>query len=91
MAEVLVNNFMCRFGIPLIIHSDQGRNFESCVFSEMCKLLGIQKTRAASLHPQSDGIVERFNRTIEDQLSKFVEDNQRDLATTSDGIQNRCS
>ena len=81
VAEALVKNFVCRFGVPLIIHSDQGRNFESLVFSEMCRLLGIHKTRTTPLHPQSDGMVEQFNRTIEDQLSKFVDDNQRDWDT----------
>ena len=47
----------------------------------MCRLLGIHKTRTTSLHPQSDEMVERFNRIIEDQLSKFVDDNQRDWDT----------
>ena len=78
VAEVLVKELVCRFGVPLYIHSDQGRNFESAVFSEMCHLLGIVKTRTTPLHPQSDGMVERFNRTLEAQLSKFVDDHQRD-------------
>ena len=69
---------MSRFGVPLSLHSDQGRNFESAVFSEMCSLLGIEKTRTTPLHPQSDGMVERFNRTLEAQLSKFVSDHHRD-------------
>ena len=56
----------------------QGRNFESVVFSEMCGLLGITITRTTPLHLQSDGMVERFNRMLESQLSKFVEDHQRD-------------
>ena len=43
VAEALVKNFVCWFGVPLIIHSDQGRNFESLVFSEMCQLLGYTK------------------------------------------------
>ena len=81
VAEALVNNFVCRFGVPLIIHSDQGRNFESQVFTKMCRLLGVNKTRTTPLHPQSDGMIERFNRTIEDQLSKFVDSNQRDWDT----------
>ena len=78
VAEALVKNFVCLFGVPLIIHSDQGRNFECLVFSEMCQLLGIHKTKTTPLHPQSDGMLERFNCTVEDQLSKFVDENQRD-------------
>ena len=71
VAEALVKNFVCQFGVPLIIHSFQERNFESLVFPEMCRLLGIHKTRTTPLHPQSDGMVERFNRTIKDQHQTF--------------------
>ncbi|CAB4041568.1 Retrovirus-related Pol poly from transposon 412, partial [Paramuricea clavata] len=44
----------------------------------MCRLLGIKKTRTTPLHPQSDGMVERYNRTLKRQLSLFVEEHQRD-------------
>ena len=74
-AEILVREVVSRFGVPLTLHSDQGRNFESTVFSEMCRLLGVRKTRTTPLHPQSDGMVDR---TLEAQLSKFVDHNQRD-------------
>ena len=43
VADVLVKEFVCRLGVPLFIHSDQGRNFESAVFGEMCRLLGINE------------------------------------------------
>lgn len=78
VARVLVDNLVCRFGVPLELHSDQGRNFESNIFQELCRLLGIHKTRTTALHPQSDGMVERFNRTIEEYLSKVVERHQKD-------------
>ena len=78
VAKVLVNEFFCRFGIPLELHSDQGRNFESNVFQEVCRLLHIKKTRTTPLHPQSDGMVERLNRTIEAQLAIFARENQTD-------------
>ena len=78
VAELLVKQFICRFGVPLLIHSDQGRNFESELFAEMCRLLGIKKTRTTPYHPQSDGMVKRFNRTLEAQLSKFADHNQKD-------------
>ena len=77
VAELLVIQFICRFGVPLLIHSDQGRNFESELFAEMCRLLGIKKTRTIPYHPQSDGMVERFNHTLEAQLSKFADHNQK--------------
>ena len=78
VAEVLVRNFFCRFGTHMEIHSDQGRNFHSNVFAEICKIMGIKKTRTTPFHPQSDGMVERYNRTLENQLALFVNDNQND-------------
>ena len=60
VAGFLVKEFLYHFGTPQIIHSDQGRNFESAIFTEMCQLLGIAKTRTTPLHPESDGIVERL-------------------------------
>ena len=78
MAKQLVHNFCCRYGAPMEIHTDQGRNFESRVFKELCRLLGIRKTRTTPLHPQSDGMAERFNRTLEQHLSKVVDENQPD-------------
>ena len=78
IAELLVKEVVCRLGVPQLIHSDQGRNFESTLFAEMCQLLSIKKTRTTPYHPASDGMVERFNRTLEAQLSKFADHNQRD-------------
>ena len=53
VAEKLVSDFMCRFGLPHELHSDQGTNFESKVMAEVCKLLDIEKTRTSpSTHSQ---------------------------------------
>ena len=76
VAHLLVTEVISRFGVPLQIHTDQGRNFESVLFKEVCRLLDIEKTRTTPLHPQSDGMVERLNRTLEAMLSKFVQQNQ---------------
>ncbi len=59
VAEILANKFTSRFGVPLQIHSDQGRNFESALFIDICNLVGIDKTRTTALRPESDGMVER--------------------------------
>ena len=42
VAEKLVSEFIFRFGVPRELHSDQGTNFESKVFGEICKLLDIE-------------------------------------------------
>ncbi|CAG2228923.1 unnamed protein product [Mytilus edulis] len=78
IAEILIDQFISRFGAPFQLHSDQGPEFESRLISELCKLLGIDKTRTTTYHPQSDGQVERFNRTLLSMLSKYVKENQRD-------------
>ncbi|XP_049308039.1 uncharacterized protein LOC125777350 [Bactrocera dorsalis] len=77
VAEAFVENWITRFGVPVELHSDQGRNFESSIFQEVCTLLGIHKTRTTALYPQSDGMVERFNRTLEEHLRKIVDKDQR--------------
>ena len=78
MASTFVREFICRYGLVKEIHSDQGRQFESSLFKEMCGLLGIDKTRTTAFYPASDGLVERVQRTIEDMLSKYMKENQRD-------------
>lgn len=78
VAEVLVQQWVSRFGTPLQVHSDQGTNFPSAVFKGMGQILGIDKTQTTPLHPQSDGMVERFNRTILNNLSLTVSRNQQD-------------
>ena len=75
VATTLIDEFFCRFSIPQQLHSDQGRQFESDVMKEVCKLLQISKTRTTPYHPQSDGLVERFNRTLISMLATSAHDN----------------
>ena len=76
-----INEIVCRFGTPLQIHSDQGRNFESKAFKDMCEFLHIDKTRTSSMRPQANGSVERFNRTLATMLTMFCEQEQKTLGT----------
>ena len=46
----------CSFGVPSILHSDQGRNFESEMLHQMLQAFGIKKSRTTAYHPQCDGI-----------------------------------
>ena len=74
VADILVGNIILRFGMPLVIHSDQGREFENGLMKSLCALLRCTKTRTAPYHPESDGMIERFNRTCLMMLSMFVND-----------------
>ncbi|XP_036001790.1 uncharacterized protein LOC118565513 [Fundulus heteroclitus] len=73
VAEVLASEWVCRYGAPQTLHSDQGRNFESEVFQKMCTLFGIEKTHTTPFRPQSDGQVERFNATLQKILATTAE------------------
>ena len=73
-ARVLVKNWICRYGVPDSIHSDQGRNFESQVFEEMCHLLNINKTRSTAYHPEGNGQVENLHKTLKSMLKTRVDD-----------------
>ena len=78
VAGKLIDEVFLRFSIPEQLHSDQGRQFESKLIAEVCRLLNIQKTRTTPYHPQSDGLVERFNRTLLDMLSTYTKDHPFD-------------
>ena len=78
VANKLVNEYIARYGVPLEIHSDQGRQFESGLFSEVCQLLDIKKTRTTPYHPASNGATERMNRVILAMLAIFCNKNDAD-------------
>ena len=63
VAEKLLELFS-RHGIPEEILTDQGSNFTSTLLSEIYKLVGTRPIRTTPYHPQTDGLVERFNRTL---------------------------
>lgn len=54
------------------------RTFESTLFREVLHLMGVRKTRTTPLHPQSDGAVERLIKTLQVQLSLFIDTSQSD-------------
>ena len=78
VARILVSSVFSRFGPPTVLHSDQGRNFDSTLMHEIYQLMGVKKTRTTAYHPQCDGLVERQNRTLQNILSSFVSEHSVD-------------
>ncbi len=79
IARLLVEEIVsCRHGVPAQLLSDRGTNFLSELIHEMCKVIGTQKINTTAYHPQIDGLVETYNRTLIDMLAKVVEKDGKD-------------
>ena len=78
LATLMVNEVICRFGVTHYIHSDQGANLTSNLMAAICRCLGMEQTHTSAYHPQGNGQVERFNRTLESMLAMVVNDHQTD-------------
>lgn len=72
-ARALVHGWISRFGCPVTLTSDQGRNFESDLFRELTRLIGCSKIRTTAYHPMSNGVLERFHRHLKSALKAHNE------------------
>ena len=82
VVDALMDVWLPRYGFPLFLHSDQGKEFDNVMIHKLSELLGTVKTKTTPYHPHSDGLVERFNRTLLAMLAMFVSqehDNWDDL------------
>lgn len=80
-AKVFIEEVVCRHGAPRQLLSDNGKNFRSNLVKEICKLMNTKKTFTTAYHPETDGLVERFNGTLTAMLSMYVSGHQRDWDT----------
>lgn len=70
IVKLLVEEVIPFFGVPEALLSDRGTNLLSNLMKDICNLLGIRKLNTTAYHPQCDGMVERFNRTLKMMLRK---------------------
>ncbi|MBA4719385.1 MAG: transposase family protein, partial [Nitrosopumilus sp.] len=72
IARLLCEEIVPLFGVPEALLSDRGTNLLSHLMLDVCALLGTTKLNTTAYHPQCDGMVERFNRTLKAMLRKRV-------------------
>ena len=60
IAQLLVDHVICRHGVPVQLLSDRRKAFSS-LMEDIYKLMGIHKVSTTAYHPQTNGLVERFN------------------------------
>lgn len=63
-----------RYGLPQMIHSDQGSHFTANVIEELCNYFKVQQQYSLPYRPQANGIVERCNKEIVTHLKSLVLD-----------------
>lgn len=61
-----------RVGIPKEVLTDCGTNFLSKLLQQVYQVLGVKGIKTTPYHPQTDGLVERYNQTLKNMLRKFV-------------------
>ena len=81
IAHLFVEQIVSRHGVPAELLSDRGTAFLSKLMQAVCEVMGVHKVNTTAYHPQTDGLVERFNRTLTDMLAKTVTRNGRDWDT----------
>ena len=72
LVELLTKEVVPFFGVPEALLSDRGTNFLLHLMTDVCAKLGITKLNTTAYHPECDGMVERFNRTLKAILRKHM-------------------
>ncbi|GFX18491.1 transposon Ty3-I Gag-Pol polyprotein [Trichonephila clavipes] len=79
IAKFLLEEIVLRHGAPRVIITDRGAVFRSRLVSSLVDLCNIDHRFTTAYHPQTNGLTERFNKTLADMLSMYVDVEQKKL------------
>ena len=78
VATTFCDAWVFKYGVPRSLLSDNGPQFNAKFFQSVCRVLGITNLYTSAYHPQTNGQVERYNRTIASMLCNYVNEHQDD-------------
>ena len=78
VARILVEQVICRFGCPLSLLTDNARELEGELMTEVCRLLGVDKLPTTVFKASTNATVERFHRTLNSMMGRMLENHERD-------------
>lgn len=78
VANFFAESIVCRYGAPQIILTDRGKCFESKFIETIYEIFASKHTRTTAYHPATNGLTERFNKTLATMLSMFVNNKHSD-------------
>ena len=76
VVQTFVTHWISRFGVPHVITTNRGKQFESHLFASLTQFLGSTGIRTTAYHPIANGLVERFHRQLKASL-KATDDTSR--------------
>jgi len=80
-ARIIFEELICKYGAPMELWSDRGKSFIGEITGYLADLFHIKQKFTSGYHPQTNGLTERFNRTITAELAKAVNEDKDDWPT----------
>ena len=78
IAKFIFEEIICRHGVPQIMISDRGTSFVNKIVDKLCEDFQLKHRLTSPYRPQTNGMVERFNRTLGESLAKLAQDGEKD-------------
>ena len=72
VAKFFYEQIVCRYGSPKVILTDQGSSFNNELVDALCEAVGTRHKLSTAYHPQTNGLTERFNKTLCETIAKYI-------------------
>ena len=74
VANAVLRCIFFRYGMAKVLLTDNGGEFVASYFEDICRLLKVKRVTTTAYRPQTDGLTERFNKTLMQMVTQFVND-----------------